>query len=131
MIKKAAKRIFILDDDGDFLKETQAFLSEAGYEVAVCQQATRSFPQIRTFAPDCMLLDVRMPLFDARELLPWLRRQWPGLPIVVVTGITGISLSDFAHFGVFCVLEKPFRSDILFQAIENAIRCPFPQKKSA
>jgi FixJ family two-component response regulator len=115
------KKVFILDDDTNFLKETAALLSESGYEVETCQQPTHSFTRIKLFEPDCLLLDVRMPLFDGRAMLPWLRRQWPLLPIVMITGINDLSLNEFVRQGIFCVLEKPFTSHILIQAIEHSI----------
>lgn len=115
------KKILLLDDDSGFLAETEQVLAEAGYEVATCQKPVKSFALIRSFRPDCMLLDIHMPLFDGRDLLPWLRRQWPLLPIVVITAVQDVSLSDFMRHNVFCILKKPFSLEMLFQAIEDSI----------
>lgn len=127
-----AKKIFILDDDDCFRAETGKLLTENGYEVATCGMPTQSFSPIRIFQPDCLLLDVRMPLFDGRQILPWLRRQWPGLPIVIITGMSDLSLNEFMRQGVFCLLEKPFTCEMLFKAIEHAIRlAPGSPEKAA
>ncbi len=115
-------KVFIVDDDAGFLKEISAVLTDSGYEVGVCEKPAESFSKMRVFQPDCLLLDVRMPLFDGREMLPWLRRQWPKLPIVVVTALNDVSFDDFAHHRVFCLLEKPFNIKALIKAIDHSIQ---------
>ena len=59
------RKIFILDDDEHFLADTKLLLEEAGYEVFTCSKSTQALRALRDFKPDCLILDIRMPLFDA------------------------------------------------------------------
>lgn len=49
----------------------------------------RMFEEIETWQPHIVLTDAHMPRFDIFQALERLRRQWPLLPVVVVSGIVG------------------------------------------
>ncbi len=130
---KKPRKVFLIDDDTSFLRETSQLLLENGYEAAFCEKPTHSINRIRQFQPDCILLDVRMPLFDGRQMLPWLRRQWPDLPVIIVTAVDGVPREDFLGKGAFMILDKPFTAQSLFNAIESSIArdTEFRDKKAA
>ncbi len=114
-------KIFVLDDDTGFLEETKHLLEEAGYQVCVCPKVTESLSPLLRYKPDCLLLDLRMPLYDGHAFVPWLRRQNPILPVIVCTGVEQINRRHLSKYGVHHIIQKPFSYELLFKTIDQAI----------
>jgi two-component system sensor histidine kinase UhpB len=60
-----------------------------GVQTRWAEGGERMFEDIETWQPHIVLTDAHMPRFDIFEALQRLRRQWPLLPVVVVSGIVG------------------------------------------
>ena len=114
-------KIFLLDDDVNFLEETKKTLVDEGYEVAICSRPTESIIAIRELSPDCLVLDLRMPLFDGEAFLPWVRRQFPDLAVIVCTGKTDYDRELFSSLQVNHVIDKPFTTQFFIDTVESAI----------
>lgn len=114
-------KVFLLDDDTAFLAEAKKMLNEEGYEVAVSARPTESIIAIREFMPDCLVLDLCMPLFDGEAFLPWIKKQFPGLAIVVCTGKQEYDKDLFQRFQVNHVINKPFTTGYFIEAVESSI----------
>ncbi len=124
-------KVFLLDDDVDFLGETKKMLIEEGYDVAISSRPTESIIAIREFVPDCLVLDLRMPLFDGEAFLPWIRRQFPALAIVICTGKQDYDKELFQRLQVNHVIDKPFTTGFFIEAIETSILERSMKKKIA
>ncbi len=120
-MERSKKKIFILDDDSEFLKEIKTLLEETNYEVGTCQKPTESIFAIRNFKPDCLLLDLRMPIWDGKTALAWIRRQFPALAIIVCTAITDFNEQELLRSGVLYIIQKPFATELLLNTIERII----------
>jgi CheY-like chemotaxis protein len=68
---------------------------------------------------DMVLTDMVMPGMDGRELASLLRKRWPDLPIVLMTGydsgVAGSALGERDY-----VLTKPFSSSDLASMLQRA-----------
>ncbi len=115
------QKIFILDDEINFIEDTKRLLEEASYTVAGCAKPAESLRAMKKFQPDCLILDLRMPLFDGQTFLPWIRRQFPNLAVVVCTGMAEFDKQPLTRLGVRCYLMKPFTAEVLFDTIDRAI----------
>jgi DNA-binding response OmpR family regulator len=77
--------------------------------------------QLRTFEPDVLVLDMRLPDTDGVALLQEIRTSHPGLPVVVTTAYVSmeplIDVLDLGHSGY---LVKPFNMDDLAARIDAA-----------
>ena len=129
-MEQSKKTILLVDDDISFLDETKKMLEEASYKVGVCSRPAESIFYIRKYKPDCVILDLRMPAFEGQALLPWIRRQFPDLRIVICTGLTDYERDQFPKFNVEHIIAKPFTHELFFKTIEAAINGT-PIKKAA
>lgn len=120
LMEKPAKKIFILDDDEHFISETGSVLRDAGFEVMGCTRVAESLSAIQKYGPDCLILDLKMPLFNGHDFLPWLRCNCPDLPVIICTGFSEVYPSILKDYGVRQVLYKPFGHEVLFEAIHQA-----------
>lgn len=60
-----------------------------------------------TFAPDLVLSDYRLPTFDGMDALVHVKKQHPGLPVVMVTGVLGESVAgSLLQSGALGFVEK-------------------------
>ena len=61
------KKILVIDDDSDFLESMQLMLIMDGYDVLALADGNTAVAQYKEFAPDMVLLDVKMPGIDGYE----------------------------------------------------------------
>ena len=97
-------------------------LARAGYRVhlaATGEEALRIADGLSE-EPQILVTDVVMPGLSGPQLAQRLRRRWPGLPVVYVSGYTGDQwpdlLDDASRF-----VSKPFAPGDLIQEIEAAM----------
>ena len=120
-MERIKKRVVLLDDDTDFLRAIGAVLEDGGYEVLTCEKPAESVSLIQKFQPDCLLLDLNMPVWDGKVFLRWIRRQLPDLAVVLCTGITGLDPIYFSRLGVHSIIYKPFSAEDLYEMVDRAI----------
>lgn len=79
--------ILVVDDDEDVRNVLRRFLSSAGYDVLVAEDAVVAGHLIASGAPDLMILDVNMPYMDGFEFAQALRddESIPYIPIIFLT----------------------------------------------
>ena len=121
MDEPSKTRVLILDDDEDFLDETKALLEEAGYEAFICEKVVEVLIAIRRYKPDCLILDLKMPVYNGEEFLPWLWSTFPELPVIVCTGVPDVHKHHLFKLGIRHILHKPFSHKVLFKTIAQAI----------
>lgn len=115
----------LLAEDNDIVAETLMLVLEAkGYEtrrVANGVEALSTFDAVR---PDVLITDLMMPGTDGIELIRQLRRLYPRLPIVAISGggrAGNLNLLDMVrNLGADATLAKPIRPDDLTAAIRRA-----------
>ena len=76
----------------------------------------------RPDVPSCLILDVRLPGLSGLDLQQELAEAGVHIPIIFVTGYGDIPMSVQAmKAGAVEFLEKPFRDQVLLDAIRQAI----------
>ena len=78
----------MVDDDPQSLAVHSALLSQAGYRVDQADHALAAIFAVVRHAPDLILLDIRMPIMDGKELVLELKRHRDSrhIPVVALTG---------------------------------------------
>lgn len=114
-------KILLIDDDTGFLAETEGVLREAGYEAATCPSSREALAAVKNYQPDCLILDIKMPHLDGQDLLLFMKRRYPALPVIISTGVSSIDERYLFKSGAAEILKKPFSADVLFAAIDSTI----------
>ena len=79
-------RILVVDDD-PLIRETSALiLIREGYEVRTSEDGFSALVQLRTALPDLIIADLRMPNMSGFELLSVVRRRFPQIPVIAISG---------------------------------------------
>src|SRR5690606_12979487 len=81
-----ALSIVALDDDDDFREFISATLETEGHDVRVCSTPQECYGLIEAQTPDVLLLDMKMGRHTGESVLAEVRKRWPRLCVIVVTG---------------------------------------------
>jgi len=118
-----AGRVLAVDDDGDILRWLGAKLPSKGFDVVCCGTALEALERLATEPPDVVLTDYDMKGMDGIELCDRVVSNWPGLPVVLLTGHGTVAAATAAiRAGAFDFIVKPLQAEPLTFALERAIR---------
>jgi len=113
-------RILIVDDEQnvcDFLEEFLKFKGYAAFKASSGDEALRSLKEKDT---DLILLDILMPGMSGLEVLENVRKLYPNLPVIILTGVKDKRMvDDTLNMGAADYICKPIDLDILEQSISN------------
>jgi putative nucleotidyltransferase with HDIG domain len=116
-------RVLIVDDDPDVLRAVAAMLAASGFEAASAVCATDALCYLQD-DPGCSLVlcDVMMPGRDGFSLLDSIGKDYPGLPVVMLTGVDDIRVATNAfRRGAIDYLLKPFNRAQLLATVDRAL----------
>jgi CheY-like chemotaxis protein len=81
------RRVLFVDDDASIRKSTSMLLIAAGYEVATAEHGFDALLQLKSaLPPDIIISDLNMPQMSGFELLFVVRRRFPEIPVIAVSG---------------------------------------------
>lgn len=112
----AQTAVLVVDDDEWVRNVTARILRRAGYGVLEAEHGESALELLRDVAGQCVgtvLTDIHMPRLDGHRLAEVVRREHPGLHVVLMTGD-----ADGAD-GLQAVLRKPFTAGELLSAVQR------------
>ena len=100
--------LLIVDDDVDFAESLAEVLCGQPYRVTLARSGPENLAQVAAHSFDLVLLDMKMPGMDGLECLTAMRRQQPGIDVVMITAFTKSELIRHPlQAGALPVLHKP------------------------
>jgi CheY-like chemotaxis protein len=118
-------RILVIDNNGASRAALTRLLTQRGYEVVQAATGYEGMRRLAACPPDVLLLDIFLPDLDGIEILRRVRRSFPHVPIVALSGgspyrehTVPIAARDF---GARATFTKPVSPDALLTALEAAI----------
>jgi two-component system response regulator AtoC len=116
-----AERILIVDDDEALRDSLELVLASEGYTVTTAHCGEAALARLEEQPVDVVLCDLRMPGLDGFELLPQIRRQAPGVPIVLMSAYGGGDLAvEAMRRGAYDYLAKPFQPSEVVLTLRKA-----------
>jgi len=114
-------RVLLVEDEDIFARAVSKHLKKAGYECELAQTVADGRALMRQFAPDLLLLDMRLPDGSGLELLNEVAAG--GIPVIVMTAHGDVSDAVNAmKQGATDYLKKPVDLDELLLTVEKAQR---------
>ena len=114
-------KVLIVDDDTIVLESCKRILELEGIEVTLTSSAHEALELLAGKSYDAMLVDVIMPEYDGIYLMGSVRKQWPDMPVIVMSGYpTPEVMARGRHAGAFYFRAKPFDPDELLDAVHAA-----------
>lgn len=114
--------VLVLDDDASVRQALANLLQSVGLAVRPFATAAELDAIALPEVPVCLVLDVRMPGRNGLDIHDDVRRRWPALPVIFLTGHGDIPMSVRAmKSGAIEFLTKPFREQDLLDAIHTGL----------
>lgn len=119
-------KILVVDDDDEVRKTIRLQLSGTGLEVVEAEDGKKGIEVLdaeNAITIDAILCDVRMPNVNGVDAIAYFRREYPHIPVIVLTGYPDVKLAvDFMKEGVVEYLVKPVEKEKLVEAIMKAVQ---------
>ncbi len=117
------RSILVIDDEEAVLDVVRRFLEIAGHQVCTATSGPEALEALGGGKSiDLVILDLMMPREDVPATFRRLRQRWPGLPILLCTGLAEMSPApDLLLNPLVGLIRKPFRMDDLWQAVGKAL----------
>ncbi len=78
--------ILIVDDEAIIRKSLSMLLQSKGYQVSTAEDGFDALLRLRTISPDLITSDLNMPNMSGFEFLSVIRRRFPQIPVVAISG---------------------------------------------
>ena len=114
--------VFVVDDDVSVRKSLELLIDSAGWQPETFASAQEFLHRSRVVGPSCLILDMSLPDLDGLELQKRVAPDRIDMPIIFISGYGDVSTTVRAmKAGAIEFLAKPFKDDVLLDAIRSAI----------
>jgi FixJ family two-component response regulator len=121
VVSKAEPIVFIVDDDVSVRESLEPLVQNEGWRAEAYASAQAFLARAPASGPNCLILDVSLPDLNGLELQARLADR-SAMPIIFITGYGDIPMTVRAmRAGAVEFLTKPFKDDVLLEAIREAI----------
>ncbi len=111
------KKVLVVDDDSDFLVQTEMMFSSRGYEVITAPGRAEAEEVFDSFTPDIAVIDLMMENDDDGFVLAYrIKKRFPECIVIMVTNVTGETGIQFpgeddssGWINTDAILSKPVR----------------------
>jgi CheY-like chemotaxis protein len=113
-------RVLVIEDNSALRELVRLALEGAGHEVLTATHGQEGLAYLNGHAVDLVITDLFMPEMDGIEVIAALKRQFPGVKIVAMSGRPGVDyLAVARELGAARILRKPFAMDELISAVSE------------
>ena len=116
-------KIVIIDDEAAILQLMTQLCDGLGHKVHATQSGAQGVEAIKTERPDLLIVDLRIGDMNGLEIIEMCANEFPGMPIIMVTGFGSIETAvEAMRLGAFDYLAKPFELDDLQRTVNRALK---------
>ncbi len=113
-------KVLIVDDDLDALEMMQDLFDSKGYQSTTATNGVEALTSIKSQEPDIVLSDIRMPEMDGMELLRILTKEYPHIPVIMITAHGTIKTAvEAMKVGAKDYILKPLSLDEILAKVER------------
>ena len=117
--------ILCVDDEAEMLRFLKESLTHRGYDVLTADSGAQAMETLRQAKPDCILLDIMMPVMDGYTLCGHLQRQeeTATIPVIFVSGLDSAPAKSLAFsLGGVDYIVKPFDLQVLLDKVRACLQ---------
>jgi len=116
-------KILVVDDEINITKTIKEVLEDYGFSVIILNEGDKTLSILNIEDVDLVILDLLMPSIGGTDILKEIKKQFPLIPVVIISGHGTISATvECIKLGAFDFIEKPISIDKLISTVNNAIK---------
>jgi CheY-like chemotaxis protein len=123
--KEAMAHILIIDDDDQFRTMLRQLIERNGHEVEEASGGKEGIQLYRENPTDLIITDLIMPGKDGIETIQELKKEFPDIKIIAISGGGRLGPQDYLHLakmlGARRTLTKPIDLPELLKAIDELL----------
>jgi DNA-binding NtrC family response regulator len=122
-MKQKDIKILIVDDEVAFANTLAQRLQLRGIKVGIAYDGEQALSKLKEEELDVVVLDLKMPGMDGMEVLQEIKKAYPNIQVIMLTGHgTDKDEEQAKKLGGFDFLNKPVDIDTLEQKIKAAFK---------
>jgi DNA-binding NtrC family response regulator len=116
-------KVLLVDDEEEFVKALSERLQMRDMGSDLAFDGEQALKIVQEQEPDVMVLDLKMPGIDGMEVLRRVRKAYPNVQVIILTGHgTEKDEEEAKRLGAFAYLQKPVNLDLLIQTMKKAYK---------
>lgn len=113
-------KVLVVDDEPGIRQLMADALSAQGHAAMCAKNGVEAVASLAVLSVDVVFLDIRMPRGDGLVALAKIKRLWPGLPVVMITGGgRHDEIEQGFRLGANACILKPFSLRELAETMES------------
>lgn len=116
------KSVLIVDDEKPFLESVKLGFStyESDFKLYTAENGKAAVEVLKSEIIDIVVTDVKMPEMDGFELLAYISKHYPAIPVIVMSAYADTEMKKkFMSMGTLGLLEKPLDFDDLAAMVKK------------
>ena len=115
--------ILVIDDELTVCRSCQKLLNEDGYDVSIALSGYEGLERARKGDFDLAIVDLKMPDIDGMKVVEVIKRERPGMAVIIMTGYGTIASAVTAmKLGAADYVSKPFTPDEMSTVVRKALQ---------
>jgi DNA-binding response OmpR family regulator len=117
-------KVLLVDDEEEFVKALSERLQMRDLHSDTVFDGEQALDFVKDKdEPDVMVLDLKMPGIDGIEVLRQVKKAYPKIEVIILTGHgTEKDEEEARRLGAFDYLQKPVNVDVLAKRVKSAYR---------
>ena len=119
---KKISKVLIIEDETRMRRVLQMQLSELELEFAEAENGLQAMEAIDQEGFDLVITDLKLPKPDGMEILAYVKKKDPEVPVIVITAFGSIDNAvEAIRLGAFDYVTKPFKEERLRDCVTKAL----------
>jgi len=125
-------KILLVDDEKEFVETLADRIKLRDHQADVALNGEQALKKLDDQVPDVVVLDLKMPGIDGMEVLRRIRKAYPKVQVIMLTGHGSEKNEEEAKkLGAFEYLQKPVDIDTLMKKVKLAYKSKFEKSMVA
>jgi DNA-binding response OmpR family regulator len=115
-------KVLLVDDEVEFATTLAERLTLRGIEAVTVHDGEVALQRIAADPPQIVVLDMMMPGLGGLEVLRLIKKNHPGIPVILLTGRGSTKEGiDGMDLGAYDFLMKPIKIEALVEKMKEAV----------
>lgn len=111
----------LICDDNEGIRESLKLILGDYYDLILTSDGAQCLECLKGSQDiGLILLDIKMPKVDGLEMLKTIKRKYPALSVVMITGYQTVeAASEASHLGACGYITKPFKTEEILETVKK------------